>query len=296
MRGWQRVFVVTVMLVLVASAAWAADEAGGGRVFRTPNPPADAKLGDVWISPKDGAEMVYVPAGEFIMGSTDGDIAALVKEYPDAKAEWFADEKPQFRAHLPGYWIDKCEVTVAKYRKFCKETGREMPHAPSRGWHDDRPIVNVTWDDAEAYAKWAEKRLPTELEWEKAARGTDGRQYPWGNVWDADKCTNFKSTAGGTQAVGHYAGGASPCGALDMAGNACEFCADWYDENAYRRYAKGDLSAPKTGNFRVLRGGPWLSGDPRRFRSADRDFACYFFVGDRPSILDDQSFRCARSP
>jgi len=291
-------------------------------VWRTPEPPKEPQAGDVWVNPKDQAEMVYVPAGEFTMGSTEAEIAALLKEYPKLKAEWFAKEMPQFRAHLPGYWIDKCEVTVARYRKFCQETGREMPEAPEWGWRDDHPIVLVTWRDAAAYARWAEKRLPTEMEWEKAARGTDGRKYPWGSQWPppagsgnfcdeafARKDPAFAqlSTALGdpplsgyddgyacTAPVGKFPLGASPYGALDMAGNVWEWCADWYDEDAYQRYAKGDLKPPGSGTFVVLRGGSWnCFGGPRHFRCAGR---CHPLPAYPFAASYDFGFRCARGP
>jgi len=115
--------------------------------------------------------MIYIPAGEFIMGSSKYD-----------------RETPQREVYLDGYWIYKYEVRVAQYRKFCQHTGREMPSPPSWRWADDHPMVNVTWDDAAAYTRWAGGRLPTEAQWEKAARGTDGREYPWGDDWDASKC------------------------------------------------------------------------------------------------------------
>jgi formylglycine-generating enzyme required for sulfatase activity len=291
MRSGRRVAVASVVLALGIGVPVVLLLCGcgsrSGQVFRTPQPPRDARLGDVWVSPKDGAEMVYVPAGEFLMGSTDADIAALVKEHPTWKAEELAGEQPLFRAHLPGYWIDKCEVTVARYRKFCRETGREMRPAPPWGWQDDHPIVNVMWYDASAYAKWAGKRLPTEMEWEKAARGTDGRQYPWGNAWDAGKCANG-SNSSTTKPVGSYPAGASPYGALDMAGNVYEWCADWGDREAYRRYAKGDLTPPSSGKGKVRRGGSWVQSIPSLFRCAFR----LSYLPDFRSVLN--GFRCAR--
>jgi len=248
-----------------------------GRVFHTPEPPGEAKLGDVWVSPKDGGEMVYVPAGEFLMGSAEND--------EDAQS----DEKPQFRAYLQAYWIDKCEVTVAQYRRFCRATGRKMPVAPPWGWRDNDPVVKATWYDALAYAQWAGERLPTEAEWEKAARGTDGRTYPWGSMWDAGKCANRASSPGGVKPVGRYPSGASPYGARDMAGNVGEWCEDWYKERAYQRYATGDLTPPASGSAFVLRGGTWFDDDPRSFRCADRYSLPDYLFGST-------GIRCVRGP
>ena len=168
-------------------------------------------------NPKDGAVMVYVPAGEFLMGSTDGKVND--------------NERPQHKVYLTGYWMYKCPVTVAQYRKYCHATGRQMPEQPV--WsQDDHPIVNVNWHDAADYAHWAGVALPTEAQWEKAARGTDGRVYPWGNDWDSAKCVN---ATGGTKPVGSCSAGASPYGALDMAGNVWQWCADWYAADYYRK-------------------------------------------------------------
>jgi formylglycine-generating enzyme required for sulfatase activity len=205
-------------------------------------PPANAKRGDTWTNPVDGAVMVFILAGEFIMGSNDGG----------------DDEKPQHRVTLDGYWIYKHEVTVAQYRKFCNATGRQMPDAPSWGWKDNHPIVKVTWHDATAYAQWAGVRLPTEAEWEKAARGTDGRKYPWGNEWDASKCNNGETGPNQTTPVGSYPQGVSPFGVHDMAGNVWEWCADWYDRNYYHSAPSKNPTGPSSGDYRALRGGSWL--------------------------------------
>jgi formylglycine-generating enzyme required for sulfatase activity len=258
-------------------------------VWRTPAPPTNPQAGDVWVNPKDAMAMVYVAAGEFTLGTSDAQIDAWLKQHPDDERDWFRDEQPQRQVHLDGYWVDKCLVTVAQYRKFCESAGRNMPLMPSWGWRDDHPIVNVTWNDALAYAQWAGKRLPTEAEWEKAARGSDGRQYPWGNEWDASKCAHsVNAQLGSTKPVGSYPAGASPYGCLDMAGNVCEWCADWYEPDYYRTGPDRNPKGPGSGELRVLRGGSWDYDDTRYFRCACRD---HYPPRHRLVVI---GFRCAR--
>ena len=217
-------------------------------------------IGSTKINPMDSAEMVYVPAGEFTMGSTKADVERAVQSLPprvrsDAEKDSIREE-PQHKVTLDNYWIYKNDVTVAQYRKFCSATGRTMPDAPPWGWEDDHPVVKVTWDDAAAYAGWAKVHLPTEAQWEKAARGTDGRIYPWGNDWDKTKANSSEGGPGQTTPVGSYPGGASPYGCLDMAGNVFQWCADWY--GPYDAAATKNPAGPATGDyFRVLRGGSW---------------------------------------
>jgi len=242
--------------------------------------PANPQRGATFTNSNDAAAMLYIPPGEFTMGSREG----------EAPAE--PNEKPQRKVNLDGYWIYKREVTVAQYRKFCQATGRDMPEAPSWGWKDDHPIVNVSWDDATAYAKWAGVALPTEAQWEKAARGTDGRGYPWGNEWDNSKCANSEGNMdlnSSTKPVGSYASGISPYGVHDMAGNVWEWCSDWYGSSYYANAPKDNPTGPASGEYRVLRGGSWIINDPTRFRCAGRD---RYGPGDRDVY---SGFRCALS-
>lgn len=223
------------------------------------------------VNPKDGAEMIWIPAGEFTMGSNDLD-----------------DAKPPHKVYLDGYWIYKTEVAVSQYRKFCKATRRKMPPAPSWGWKDNHPVVNVTWSDATAYAKWAGVRLPTEAEWEKAARGTDGREYPWGNKWDASKCANSVGRRlSGTRPVGSYPQGVSPYGVHDVAGNVMEWCADWYDAGYYAKKMNRNPKGPRSGKYRMFRGGSWGLTIPGLFLPALR----YYTNSDRRDV--SLGFRCA---
>jgi formylglycine-generating enzyme required for sulfatase activity len=188
----------------------------------------------------DGAEMVYVPAGPFLRGDAD------------------QSDNPRRTVTLDAFWMYKTPVTVAQYRNFCQVTGRAMPTAPSWGWKEDHPLVNVNWEEAAAYCGWAESQLPTEAQWEKAARGTDGRTYPWGNGWDHEM---LWSSAGekrtSTAPVGSFPAGASPYGCLDMAGNVWQWCADWYDANYIKNASATNPTGPATGQYRVLRGGSW---------------------------------------
>jgi len=211
------------------------------------------------INPKDGAAMVWVPGGNFLMGSTSAD------EYANS------NEMPQHTVYLDGYWIYKNDVTVAQYQAFCTATLRTMPAFPTDMWsgkwsdYANYPMVDVTWYDATAYAAWAGVSLPTEAQWEKAARGTDGRFYPWGNTWDQTKCATWYNSGGsfagvshdGTWPVGSFPTGASPYGALDMAGNVWQWCADWYDAGYYATSPSKNPTGPASGTYSVLRGGSW---------------------------------------
>ncbi len=235
--------------------------------------PVAAPLPSTKVNQKDGAEMVLIPAGVFLMGTSEEQLAALLKADPTLKREWFAYEMPQRKVELDAYYIYKTEVTVAQYRKFCDATNRQMPREPSWKWQDIHPIVAVTWIGAKEYADWAGVTLPTEAQWEKAARGKDGRVYPWGNDWDAKKCSNSVGDyhPRKTSPVGNFPTDASPYGVIDMAGNVCEWCADRYVGNYYKTSLAKNPTGPETGAERVLRGGGWCDNNPGNFRTAFRN-------------------------
>ena len=224
------------------------------------------------VNPVDGAEMVYVPAGEFLMGDAG------------------QSNNPRRTVMLDAFWIYKTPVTVAQYRRFCQLTRREMPAAPGWGWKEDHPVVNVNWEDAAAYAKWAQAKLPTEAQWEKAARGTDGRRHPWGKDWNPGKLQCSKKgweDAKSTASVGSFGAGASSYGCLDMAGNVWEWCSDWFDGNYMKNAPTANPTGPATGSSRVLRGGSWVP-------FIDIYFRCGFRYDYNPdNRYDSHGFRCA---
>ncbi len=200
------------------------------------------------VNETDGSILVPIHAGEAVFGSPDG--------------EGNESEHPQFRATLPGYTLGAHPVTNAQWKRFVGATGydaSDLDAAYADPAKSDHPVVCVSWEDARAYCEWAGLSLPTELQWEKGARGTDGREYPWGNGWDASKCRNAESN-GTTCGIWEYPQGCSPYGLFQMSGNVWEWCADWYDGAAYERYARGDLTPPGNGIWRVLRGGSWYYG------------------------------------
>jgi formylglycine-generating enzyme required for sulfatase activity len=202
-------------------------------------------------SPVDGMILVYVPAGLFLMGSTGG----------------FGDEQPQHTVTLDAFWIDRTEVTNAMYAQCVQAGACQRPRRNSSNVVDtyyvneqfaDYPVIYVTWDDAQAYCQWAGRRLPSEAEWEKAARGTETAIYPWGNGPADETLANFGYHLHDVSAVDAYPAGASPYGALDMAGNVMEWVADWYSPDYYAQSPEANPTGPGAGDRHVLRGGSWI--------------------------------------
>ena len=238
-------------------------------VYWSGRTPADEVTG------KDGAPALRVAAGAFTMGDDEN--------------------APRREIYVDAFYMDKFEVTVALYERFMKATGSV---SKPEGWAEidlERaarlPVTSVTWHDAQAYCRWADKRLPTEAEWEKAARGSDARLYPWGDETPSPDRANFANASpeaynGGLEPAGAHPAGRSPFGIHDMAGNASEWVADWYAE----RFAHGDTrnpSGPPSGSAKVVRGGGRF--DPGYRLAVTRR---YYANPDHRS--DDIGFRCAR--
>jgi formylglycine-generating enzyme len=251
-------------------------------------------IATIVIETREPADMVHVPAGPFIRGSTDDQVGAWTAGCGGGcRADEFQDEAPQRTITLKGFYIDRTEVSVAQWHQFVAATGYRTT-AEQKGdpiqftwrafdWPDrqDHPVRWLSWEDANAYCQWAGKRLPTEAEWEKAARGTDGRTWPWGNNWDEALVPH-----GDTVPVDSYPDAASPYGLLGTAGNVWEWVADWHDPGYYGAAPNTDPLGPQTGADRVLRGGGFNNAN-WALRTAHRH------SGGPTGYSMDHGFRCA---
>jgi serine/threonine-protein kinase len=283
------------------------------------------------IISEDG-QMVFVRGGNFIQGSTKEQIEEFGRNcsrpYPEGAPScgpnWFLDEVPQHSTYLSAFWIDLNLVTNSQFQQFTESTGyvtdaekvgssnvydsgtRNIVKVLNADWRHPQgqgtdiadkgnyPVTQVSADDAAAYCTWAGKRLPTEAEWEKAARGTDGRIFPWGSIWNPNENPaklNFPGAVQplGLKPVGAYPDGKSPYGAMDMLGELFQWTSDYYDEHYYEKAPSVNPNGPDIGSQKVKRGGSWAS-NPSLFHIAWRQ--------SRPAKQSDDStgFRCARIP
>jgi formylglycine-generating enzyme required for sulfatase activity len=257
-------------------------------ITRSPMTPPGETTASIIIWPDDGKEMVFIPGGTFIMGSNDGS----------------SNHQPEHKVYVADFYLDRCPVTNAEYKKFVDDTDHPVPHY-NVGWCDtqgynwdpptrmypedkaDHPVVLVTWEDAMAYAAWAHKRLPTEAEWERAARGLNGRRYPWGDEFIAGRINSKEAGLGGTSPVGYFSpDGDTPEGLVDMVGNVWEWTSSLFFLYPYDP-DDGRESRQATG-FRVLRGASWVNNASvaHCLSRLDGDFQFFNNVG----------FRCAASP
>ncbi len=286
---------------------------------RTPKPPtytptpAGPQAGEVRLDGR-GVPMVYIPAGPFTMGdSADVGLAECRKYWykpNECKRDSYTDEEPAHTVTLDAYYLDQYEVTNARYAECvqaqkCAAPGETKSYTRANYYgnpqYNDYPVITVDWNQAKAYCEWRGGRLPTEAEWEKAARGTDGRTYPWGNEFDGSRvnfcdknCTlewankNYDDGYADTAPVGSYPGGVSPYGVYDLAGNVWEWVNDWYGSGYYGGSPATNPLGPTNGDSRVRRGGG-LVGNPSRVRAAGRFGSAPYFKND---VI---GFRCARS-
>ena len=242
-------------------------------------------------STHDGAKLIYIPEGEFVRGLSEEQLSLIISLCPDCKRDYVDDEMPQTSIYLDSFWIDEKEVTNAQFARFVDETGyitsaekklndatyvfdlriKDFVFTPDADWQhphgkssninglDTLPVTQVSWDDAYAYCTWAGRRLPTEAEWEKAARGTDGALFVWGNEPPSGQLLNFNLQFQGPRPVGSYNMGVSPYGIYDMAGNVWEWVSDYYSESYFQIAPDKNPSGPISGDGHVLRGGSWAS-------------------------------------
>ena len=235
--------------------------------------------GDTLTRTTDRATMVYIAAGEYVMGNDS----------------WMDDVKPAHRVGLDAFWLDRTEVTADQYRRCVEARACATPGSSGEDWvydrkYDNRPMTGVDWSQASAYCNWVGARLPTEAEWEYAARGPEERIYPWGNEWDENRVAIWypSDPAIGSQNVGSHPDGASWCGALDLAGNVAEWVEDWY--GPYTSNPQANPNGPLAGDVKVIRGGSFLVSNPGAVRSDQRNYA-------EPSTTSSLiGFRCASSP
>jgi gamma-glutamyl hercynylcysteine S-oxide synthase len=317
------VAVALLLSVAVASGFRQTGVAGGWHGEAVPVGVRKGTVPGEYLHEKDQAVLVYIPAGVFVRGTAAVQAQAIAAQF----GEYFAVETPQRSIYLSAYYLDKFEVTNQQYAQFLATlatAGRHYAHpqAPPHKdptpayWHDRRlngatqPVTGVDWYDAYAYCRWAGRRLPTEAQWEKAARGPSGQEYPWGKAWNAAYSNNAEATFGQpilshkqwlqllgplrletlsrlTAPVGSFPAGVSPYGVHDMGGNLWEWCQDSYQKDYYHYAPARNPSGPPSSRYKVLRGGCW-SSHRGQLRAAYRN---YDLATDRHLEV---GFRCVR--
>ena len=309
-----RLFHLIILISLIPAGCTTAEQTNAPSTpvdITTPQKPTETTasspvLGDSQIRPSDGMAMVYVPAGEFLMGSNEEDVDFALHQCKECgtncQRRYFSVEIPVHIVVLDSFWVDKTEVTNSQYQ-LCEAAGICDPpgcQGESQLGGADHPVVCVTWHQATEYCEWAGARLPTEAEWEYAARGAEGIRYPWGDEFEGTylnycdvNCTlskrdeMFDDGYARSAPVGSYPRGTSWVGALDMAGNVWEMVADWNDE--YSPEKQFNPSGPSSGGRKVARGGSWHAS-PDHIRSTLRTH-----MGP-DDFVDHAGFRCAQSP
>lgn len=235
--------------------------------------------------------MVLIPAGEFIMGTDKVDTEGKAAEFGTVKP-WYLDEHPKHKVRLETYFIDQYEVTNSQYQEFVAATGSRPPEDWERGripqGRENYPVTFVNWYGADRFCRWKGRRLPTEAEWEKAARGADGRDFPWGNEFDPTKANTGDTGIGDLAPVGQFEAGKSPYGVYDMSGNVWEWTADWY-----KPYPGSDYMSEAYGEkYKILRGSSW--GGTGHYTIPYFYRTSYRFYIDPEGAFPDAGFRCAQ--
>ena len=281
------------LLVFMLAPICAQESAAIEKIIKIVKSKKWEQLPQTIVCPKDGSVMVLVPAGEFRIGiPPNAPLAAKLK-----------DAHPEHTVYLDAFYIDKTEITNEQYEKFLAERAGKKPlFAADQRFNDPaQPVVGITYGDAVSYAIWAGKRLPTEAEWEKTARGTDGRLYPWGAAFNSALCNSYHAQIKKTVKAAAYPEGASPFGALNMAGNVSEWVFDMYESEYYKNSPLKNPQGPAgNGTVRVSRGGDYTSDPefvssvaraPRKAYSAfpDLGFRCAVSVAEIENLLNPES-------